>query len=67
MHSALSRTALGAIPVAGRTRARLARLWPCALAAALGLVLLYGVGFASPAPLHQATHDARHASGWPCH
>lgn len=33
----------------------------------LGLALLAAVGFAHPQALHQATHDARHAAGFPCH
>ncbi|HKI96901.1 MAG TPA: CbtB-domain containing protein [bacterium] len=43
------------------------RLLSCALAALLGLVLLYGVGLAQPAAVHNAAHDARHAIGFPCH
>ena len=38
-----------------------------ALCAALGLVLLYGAGFAQPQALHEAAHDARHAFAFPCH
>ncbi len=33
----------------------------------LGSVLVYGVGFASPATIHNAAHDARHAFSFPCH
>ena len=36
-------------------------------AALLGLVILYGVGFAGPAVLHNAAHDTRHAAAFPCH
>ena len=36
-------------------------------AAAIGLALLIGVGFAHPEAIHNATHDARHAAGFPCH
>lgn len=43
------------------------RLRLAALAAVLGLVLLYGAGLATPHALHSATHDARHAAGFPCH
>ena len=39
----------------------------CALAALLGLVLLYGVGLSQPPAVHDATHDTRHAAGFPCH
>ena len=33
----------------------------------LGVFLLYGVGFANPAALHNAAHDARHSFAFPCH
>ncbi len=36
-------------------------------AALLGLVLVYGAGFAQTAELHNGAHDARHAAGFPCH
>ena len=36
-------------------------------AALLGLALLYGVGFAGPAALHEAAHDSRHGLAFPCH
>tara|TARA_B100000614_G_C14285125_1_gene385320 strand:+ start:370 stop:561 length:192 start_codon:yes stop_codon:yes gene_type:complete len=37
------------------------------VAAVLGLFILYGVGFAQPAFLHEAAHDTRHAFTFPCH
>lgn len=40
--------------------------WPALLAALLGLVILYGVGFA-PLEAHNAAHDARHSAAFPCH
>lgn len=33
----------------------------------LGLGLLAGVGFAGPQLIHDAAHDTRHATGFPCH
>jgi len=33
----------------------------------LGAFILYGVGFAGPAALHNAAHDVRHAFTFPCH
>lgn len=33
----------------------------------LGLVFLYGAGFASPQAVHDAAHDTRHAFTFPCH
>jgi cobalt transporter subunit CbtB len=44
------------------------RTWPAALIAILlGVVILYGVGFASTPLLHNAAHDTRHSQGFPCH
>ncbi len=40
---------------------------PAFLAALLGFALLYGVGFAGPAALHEAAHDGRHGLAFPCH
>jgi cobalt transporter subunit CbtB len=36
-------------------------------AALLGLLLVYGAGFAETAEIHNGAHDARHAAGFPCH
>jgi cobalt transporter subunit CbtB len=36
-------------------------------AAALGLVLLYGVAFADSPVAHNAAHDVRHITVKPCH
>ncbi|UPG72425.1 CbtB-domain containing protein [Roseomonas gilardii subsp. gilardii] len=47
----------------GPPRAALAAL----LSAALGAVLLWGVGFAHADALHNAAHDTRHSNGFPCH
>ena len=33
----------------------------------LGVFLIYGVGFAQPAMLHDAAHDGRHSLAFPCH
>ena len=43
------------------------RVLPTLLAAALGLALLAGSGFAQMPALHNAAHDTRHANGFPCH
>ena len=37
----------------------------CAMA--LGVLLLYGAGFAPLEALHNAAHDARHSFAFPCH
>ncbi len=37
------------------------------LAAALGAVLVFGVGFSHIEALHNAAHDTRHSAAFPCH
>jgi cobalt transporter subunit CbtB len=32
-----------------------------------GLVTIYVVGFSTSPKAHNATHDTRHATGFPCH
>ncbi len=38
-----------------------------ALVAFIGLGVLFTAGFANSTALHDATHDVRHAAGFPCH
>lgn len=53
---------------ASATRASLnERLLAAAIAAGLGLALVYTAGFASASTLHNAAHDWRHAHNFPCH
>lgn len=33
----------------------------------LGAILVLTIGFAPIAEVHNATHDTRHATGFPCH
>ena len=47
--------------------ARIGLLWPALVAAALGVGILYVVGFAGPHAIHEAAHDARHSLNFPCH
>jgi len=35
--------------------------------AMLGLAILFSAGHAQSATLHDAAHDVRHATGFPCH
>ena len=37
------------------------------LIAILGSVLVFAAGFAGADVLHNATHDSRHSTGFPCH
>lgn len=40
---------------------------PGLLAILFGAFLVYGVGFAGAATIHNAAHDVRHAFAFPCH
>lgn len=51
----------------GATSAVRSLLLQLAAAAALGLVVLYGVAFADSPTLHNAAHDVRHVTVKPCH
>ncbi len=58
------------IPAAAIDAAAAARQTRTAVAIAmllLGAVLVWGVGFAHPAVIHNAAHDSRHALTYPCH
>lgn len=46
---------------------RVAVLLSAAIAIVLGIVILYGVGFAGPDRIHNAAHDTRHSINTPCH
>jgi cobalt transporter subunit CbtB len=45
----------------------LARGTAIVVSAALGLFLIWGVGFAAPQSIHEAAHDTRHSISFPCH
>jgi cobalt transporter subunit CbtB len=40
---------------------------PALMAILFGAFIIYGVGFAGPATIHNAAHDVRHAFAFPCH
>jgi len=40
---------------------------PAFLAAFLGLFMVWGVGFSDISTVHNAAHDVRHSSAFPCH
>jgi cobalt transporter subunit CbtB len=50
-----------------RAPGRIAALWPVLVAAALGIGILYVVGFAGAETIHSAAHDTRHSLNFPCH
>jgi len=43
------------------------RRLPAVAVLIFGLFLVYGIGFVSIPAVHNATHDTRHAAGFPCH
>ena len=47
--------------------ASVARHLPVLALLGFGLVVLYGVGFVEASAVHNAAHDTRHATGFPCH
>lgn len=58
-----------ALPVSEATLpiAKAVTLAPALLAAFLGLFMVWGVGFSDISAVHNAAHDARHSSAFPCH
>lgn len=46
---------------------RTAALISIAAVALFGAAVLFAAGFAQSATLHDAAHDVRHATGFPCH
>ena len=64
---ALDESAVNQQVISGGLMRRIAAVKPAILAIALGVFILYGVGFAQPQLLHDAAHDTRHAFAFPCH
>ena len=48
-------------------RAAQAQLAAIFAAFTLGALIVFTVGFAGPEMIHNAAHDTRHATGFPCH
>lgn len=46
---------------------RLSTFVPAILAAFLGVFMIWGVGFSTISAVHNAAHDVRHSTGFPCH
>lgn len=61
----MTSTTAAATTTTSATSAALLR--PLVAAAALGLVVLYGVAFADSPLAHNAAHDVRHVTVKPCH
>lgn len=56
-----------ALPITGARVRTAARLWPSMAVLLFGLVVIYAVGFSTITKVHNAAHDTRHATGFPCH
>ena len=41
--------------------------WPAVALMLVGVAIVYFLGFSDLPRAHAATHDTRHASGFPCH
>jgi cobalt transporter subunit CbtB len=55
------------IPSQGAISVRIAAELPELILFFFGLVTLYCVGFSTSSVVHNAAHDSRHSSGFPCH
>jgi len=64
MQNQVSNTATLRIATISTTIAKPLQL---ATALLLGIVILYGAGFAQTSVAHNAAHDMRHSQGFPCH
>ena len=49
--------------VSSRSQTRIA----AAMAALMGVVMVWGVGFSHIDAFHNAAHDVRHSNAFPCH
>lgn len=56
-----------ALPVAETRLGVAARVWSAIAVLIFGMSIVYVVGFSTIAKVHNATHDNRHANGFPCH
>lgn len=52
---------------ASRVSSRWDAIAAAVMAAVLGALVVWGVGFAPIAALHNAAHDTRHSLAFPCH
>lgn len=52
---------------AASTESAASRAIQITFAALLGVFVVGGVGFSQIGPMHNATHDVRHAAAFPCH
>ena len=65
MNTTLTQSSRPTTLTADTTRSR--TLIAAAMAAFLGIFLIWGVGFSQIQAVHNAAHDVRHSNGFPCH
>jgi cobalt transporter subunit CbtB len=66
--SAPSQTETGTTAVVSpKSASRVEMLAAAAIAASLGLAVIWGVGFSHIPAWHNAAHDTRHSMAFPCH
>jgi cobalt transporter subunit CbtB len=53
--------------VGSHLSARLQTVAGAVVAALLGAILIWGVGFSQIAAVHNGAHDVRHSAAFPCH
>lgn len=53
--------------IAIQTQSKAGLLVSVALMAVVGATMVFAAGLAQSATLHDAAHDTRHATGFPCH
>lgn len=63
----LTPSATSAQPAGAAAPARAQVVASAFAVAALGVTLLWGVGFSHIDAVHNAAHDTRHSNGFPCH
>lgn len=56
-----------AIAQESKASLRIAAQLPVLAVLAIGVVVVYCVGFSPMTQAHNAAHDTRHANGFPCH
>lgn len=66
MSNIANNVATAAMTASIATVRNLDRLY-AASALTMGMLLIFGVGFAQPELLHNAAHDGRHSFVFPCH
>ncbi|MCF6257835.1 MAG: CbtB-domain containing protein [Gammaproteobacteria bacterium] len=67
MHNHLNNTVSNAATDIAQPVAGVSKYTAAALAASVGIVLLFIAGFAETGVLHNAAHDSRHSVVFPCH